>query len=281
MMNIGFGAIASLQTIDKWISNVNSNMMSSTRVGYKQNRVKFDGAGAHVSSSGGAGLPTQFGDGSLGVAQTRTDFSQGSVISSTEDTHLAIQGKGFFVLAEMGDATGGALDLNAPNYDYYLSRDGEFHFAINPAVSATDPVLVNSQGLAVMADKAPFNAPFDNLYGFIRKSEWDGAGRIRPSVAETTGGVEPQHYSYSNYGSTVWDGKFQGNRATAQTVVNGSAGNLSSNGSRLIENALEGSNASMSSSVPELALAPKLYSAITKTIVVHQKNLDDVVNLIR
>ena len=44
---------------------------------------------------------------------------------------------------------------------------------------------------------------------------------------------------------------------------------------------LEASNASMTQSVPELSLAQKLFSALTKVLQTKQTNVDGVLNLVR
>ena len=49
----------------------------------------------------------------------------------------------------------------------------------------------------------------------------------------------------------------------------------------MVNYALEASNASMTQSVPELSLAQKLFSALTKILQTNQGNLDNVLNLVR
>jgi flagellar hook protein FlgE len=49
----------------------------------------------------------------------------------------------------------------------------------------------------------------------------------------------------------------------------------------LLTKSLEASNASMTQSVPELSLAQKLFSALTKVLQSKQTNVDGVLNLVR
>lgn len=49
----------------------------------------------------------------------------------------------------------------------------------------------------------------------------------------------------------------------------------------LLTKSLEASNASMTQSVPELSLAQKLFSALTKILQVSQTNTDAAINLVR
>ena len=78
--DLGLSAVASLQSIDRWIATINSNMAGSGRVGYKASEVKF--GGGTVSSDRPIVAPRlgiNIAEQSLGVAQTTVDYSQGAV----------------------------------------------------------------------------------------------------------------------------------------------------------------------------------------------------------
>jgi flagellar hook protein FlgE len=51
--------------------------------------------------------------------------------------------------------------------------------------------------------------------------------------------------------------------------------------STILSKSLEASNASMTQSVPELSLAQKLFSALTKVMQTGQTTVDSVLNLVR
>ena len=51
--------------------------------------------------------------------------------------------------------------------------------------------------------------------------------------------------------------------------------------SEILQSALESSNSSLSDTLPELSLAQKMFSAISKIINVNNENLDVAINLIR
>jgi flagellar basal body rod protein FlgG len=82
----------------------------------------------------------------------------------------------------------------------------------------------------------------------------------------------PQQLQYSRYGSTVFEQK-------TSTII----GRFSQRSDRptVLQKSLEASNASMTQSVPELSLAQKLFSALTKVLQTKQTNVDGVLNLVR
>ncbi|MBC7541759.1 MAG: hypothetical protein H7338_03430, partial [Candidatus Sericytochromatia bacterium] len=80
---------------------------------------------------------------------------------------------------------------------------------------------------------------------------------------------ELQGLRYSKYGSTVFEFP-----TTGYTV-------LTAGRTTILNKSLEASNASMTQSVPELSLAQKLFSALTKVLQISQTNTDAVLNLIR
>ncbi len=283
--DLGLAAVASLQSIDRWIATINSNMAGSGRVGYKASEVKF--GGGTVSSDRPIVAPRlgiNIAEQSLGVAQTTVDYSQGAVVASTDFAHLAIQrttaSPGMFILVSNVDA-GGVPTADA---SYYYTFDGEFHF---------DPQgrLVNNDGLFVVADR--------NNDGVINNEsvfDIDIAGDVvndqialnRMAIATFP---NPQlQLEFSRYGATV----FQETGANsllappAGRVTNPDAvGNYDNvtagfqGSGRVIPNALEASNSSLTAETPKLALAQKMYAAIAKVISVALQNVDVVLNLSR
>jgi flagellar hook protein FlgE len=81
---------------------------------------------------------------------------------------------------------------------------------------------------------------------------------------------ENQALKFSKYGSTVFE--------LDKTAI---YGGLVVTDVEIVQAALESSNASLNDTLPELSLAQKLFSAVSKIINIHNTNLDTVVNLIR
>jgi flagellar basal body rod protein FlgG len=132
--------VNSLLAVNSWIGIINGNMQGTSRTGYKPVRASLtDGLGQLYTVSNNINFPLS----TLNVQATTTEWGQGSIINSEQSSHFAIQGEGFFVLADKSGR-------------YYLSRDGEFHWD-------QDGYLANSAGLKVVSAGQ----------GFIRKDYTD------------------------------------------------------------------------------------------------------------
>jgi flagellar basal body rod protein FlgG len=232
--------------------------------------------------------PLQLAEPSLTTANTVIDFSQGAITASTEDTHVAIQGPGFFLLRRPLDRP------DDPNAELFVSRDGEFRWQTIPVrhpiadgsyVDANYPVLVHSSGLVAVSyltGVGEFGHPYEVVEDHPGMNPTFGAGNLlSPSTYGTVGFAldmqivtlnDSQALQYSQYGSTVFKLTTQ---AGTPTAING-------NGTAtVLTKSLEASNASMTQSVPELSLAQKLFSALTKVLQTVYTNQDNVLNLVR
>jgi len=258
--DFGFDGLYSLQAVNSWIGVINANLNASNRTGYKTVKTKFKGGVAYVDRRPyGPLLGIQTPETTLQVDHTSIDFSQGSIIGSTEPTHLAIQGQGFFALA---------VTLGGPAF--YYSRDGEFHVMNVAALNAPpDLRLVHSTGL-YLTIPAGAVIVFDAENDLVRLNNLAG-----PVFNEQhlQGFAAPNFLRFSRFGSTVFE--TTGNAADAGPYV------VSQGAARVVPAALESSNSSLSQTLPELSLAQKFFSAVSKVISVHQTNLDTVINLIR
>jgi flagellar basal-body rod protein FlgF len=116
------GACAAWAQLD----TVANNLANTRTTGFKADRLVFSDGGV---GAGPLGRPYAM------VAETVSDHSDGSLETDGVETHLAIQGRGFFVI-DGGD----------------LTRDGRFH--IDQAQR-----LVTAEGLAVAGDSGPIVVP--------------------------------------------------------------------------------------------------------------------------
>lgn len=124
MMRSLFSGVSGLKNHQIRMDVVGNNISNVNTVGYKRSRVAFQemmlqtirGAGAPQTGRGGTN-PAQIG---LGVNTGTIDaiFTQGSLQSTGRVTDLAIQGDGFFILADGTDN----YYTRAGNFD--LDRDG-------------------------------------------------------------------------------------------------------------------------------------------------------------
>lgn len=259
--DLSFSAVASLRSIDSWIAVINGNMAGAGKVGYKASRVKFNGGTISndrpvVSPRLGISIPEQ----SLGIAQTTIDFSQGAVTASTDFTHLAIQrttaSPGLFRLNTAFDGSG----------DFFYTFDGEFHLD-------SQGRLVDSNGLFVMSQD-------NDAIGI------DAGDIVNDSIALDRVGIStvanPQlAIGFSRFGSSIFEelpGTAAGDVIDVTPDAVGNYTSVNGNG-RVIPNALEASNASLTAAVPELSLAQKMFSAISKVITVAFSNIDTALQL--
>jgi flagellar hook protein FlgE len=291
--------IQSLKAVDAWIDVINANISGGVRTAFKASRLKFAGSNTDLVRAGTASsLPLQFPEPGLTTANTVIDFSQGSITASTENTHLAIQGEGFFMVCEPS-AINASGDY-ATAAEIFLTRDGEFR-------TNQQGLLVNSQGLYLVIgaisvtnnfanvravyndlDGSPTNAALINsakLSDFIANNGYPTSASGGPfalpqnprSIMTVPNGR--QSLQYSRYGSTVFDIDFDlvafGYNPSMRLVAGTTAD------ATILSKSLEASNASMTQSVPELSLAQKLFSALTKVLQTKQTNVDGVLNLVR
>src|SRR3954471_20623461 len=95
--------VQSLKAVDAWIDVINANINGGVRTAFKSSRLKFAGSNVNIGRAGNAtSLPLQMPETSLTTANTVIDFSQGAITASTENTHLAVKGDGFFLLIDPG-----------------------------------------------------------------------------------------------------------------------------------------------------------------------------------
>jgi flagellar hook protein FlgE len=314
--------IQSLKAVDAWIDVINANINGGVRTGFKSSRLKFAGSNVDIVRAGtGTSLPLQMPEAGLTTANTIIDFSQGAVTASTENTHLAIQGSGFFLLMSPDgvDTTAGAtLGLTkAPTSasKLFITRDGEFHTDANGLLVAANgyylvtyssvlgpPFWGPAQFGAGSSTRAIYN-DLDNTNppaagGAVKLSSFlANPGAIGATTFATLGGAALSNVSsiikctlgmqslqYSQFGSTVYD------FGSKPSATYGATTSMSPNiifsmslpaDATILSKSLEASNASMTQSVPELSLAQKLFSALTKVLQTKQTNIDGVLNLVR
>jgi flagellar basal body rod protein FlgG len=133
---------------------VSNNLANSTSDGFKQHRMAF--TSKRVS-------PNVLGNSFVGVAETVADMSDGSLESTGVDTHLALRGRGFFVI-QTDDGQ-------------VLQRGGNFKMN-------NEGQLVNQRGQLVMADSGPLEVPdreriVIDRQGVVRTDSGGEIGTIR------------------------------------------------------------------------------------------------------
>ncbi|MBC7542423.1 MAG: flagellar hook basal-body protein, partial [Candidatus Sericytochromatia bacterium] len=120
MSDIRLSAHASLGTLGRWIETISGNLTGAQLYGYKGTMVSFgdtlvtqirDGG---PTGAGGGTNAVQVPSGGISLGSTSTDFRQGAIVSTGNDTNLAVSGNGWFAVAD-------------PAGTLTYTRNGEFH----------------------------------------------------------------------------------------------------------------------------------------------------------
>ncbi len=122
-----YSGVSGLNTNSQAMSVIGNNLANTNTIGFKGSRTVF--ADLLSGSINGSGGMSQVGRG-VGMSKVDQIFSQGTFETTESNLDVAIEGDGFFVLKEAGDATA------------YYSRAGSFRFN-------EDGYLVNPEGLMV------------------------------------------------------------------------------------------------------------------------------------
>lgn len=275
--------ITSMKAVDEWIATINGNMTGAGRTGYKASKVTFGGGTPQILRvPDSSKLPIQTPGESLNVSQTTLDFSQGVITASTQDTHLAISGSGFFMLTDSLDGS------NDADGNLYYSRDGEFTLDssgryVNPQglyLISAGSNSTNDADYTDAVDTKRFRAiTSTNVSLFIAEANNSTAAPAADlalpdspttlTCATLVNFINPQALKYSQYGSTI----FEVGKADSDGTVSAETS--------IMDSSLEASNSSLQILVPELSLAQKMFQALTKVLQVHHANLDSLINVIR
>ncbi len=197
--------LSSLRSVGNEAAVINSNLVGTTKTGYKATNISYGGTGSQQ-----LGNNTQIPDQNLTTSNTSLDFSQGQLVSTSQPTQFGINGNGFFLLQQIQD-----VGVTPPNL---ITRDGSFKFT---NIGATN-ILTTNNGLAVLRDNG------FGVYNTIKDTDFN-TNNFRPSIVSPTDPTDG--LKFSNKGSTVFE--FKGTLATGDgQLVEGS---LEASNSQLAE----------------------------------------------
>ncbi len=158
-MSILNTSVSGMSGDQNWLSSISQNVANATTTGYKNLDTDFSTMVDQVASgtTEGAGVQT---------STVSLNSLQGSIVSSQTATNLAVQGSGFFVVA---DSAG----------NLYLTRNGSF-------VPDASGNLVNGSGYYLMADNIQNGQSVSsNSLSSLQKVNVESAGL---TAAATTSG---------------------------------------------------------------------------------------------
>ena len=93
---------------------ISNNLSNTSTNGYKEQRLSFESA---LVSEG------PLGEGHVAAAPTEQDFSNGRLVSDNVSTHMALSGRGFFLLEDGTFTRAGAFALDRNNF--LVTADGQ------------------------------------------------------------------------------------------------------------------------------------------------------------
>ncbi len=176
-----YSGVSGLNTNGQAMSVIGNNLANTNTLGFKGSRTIF--ADLLSGSINGSGGQSQVGRG-VGMSKVDQIFSQGTFESTESNLDLAIEGGGFFILKEPGDATA------------YYSRAGSFRFDQNG-------YLVNPEGLRVQGKTFDENGLLEAGDATDIQVESSGlvAGHVTTSLQLTTNldSTEPTITDAFNY----------------------------------------------------------------------------------
>jgi len=188
------------------LNTIANNLANMNTTGFKAKTVNFADLFYQEIGAGGSGDPKQVGAGTQ-VASTTTDFSNGTPTSTGVSTDVALQGNGFFVVAE--------------GSSQYLTRAGDFATAANGDLITADGLNVMGYPAAngvinTNAPLAPINIPESAILppqatsSFSMTANLNSAGtnQVFPSTVAIYDSLGQSHtatITYTQTGVNTWN----------------------------------------------------------------------------
>ena len=194
-----YAACTALMSRAQALDTIANNLANTSTAGYRGQHNVFQAVLANAEDSS----PLSQAVNSFGTLRgTRIDPAQGTIERTGNETDLAIEGSGFFV-------------VQTANGKVY-TRDGNFHVSRNNQLvtAAGDPVLGENGPVAVLG--TPMSVSPD---GTISVS---GALAGKLSVVDFPAGTEMQNLGQSYYSTTATPVKAAGNSHVRQGMLEGS-----------------------------------------------------------
>lgn len=153
MGDVRISARSTLGALNKWIETISGNLVGSQITGYKSTRVNFADSlvdlvrGGSGRAGGLGGLnPVQIGNGGISIGSTTTDFRQGSLTQTGNNTDLAVQGNAFFTVADSSGKIVYTRDgaFNFDDQGYLVSKEGQTVLGVYDSTRSV-PITIRAQ----------------------------------------------------------------------------------------------------------------------------------------
>jgi flagellar hook protein FlgE len=186
-----YSGVSGLNTNGQAMTVIGNNLANTNTVGFKGSRTIF--ADLLSSSINGSGGQSQVGRG-VGMSKVDQIFSQGTFESTESNLDVAIEGAGFFMLKEPGDATA------------YYSRAGSFRFdkngyLVNPEGLRVQGKTFDANGLLGAGDAADIQVSSSGLVQGNATSTLQLTTNLdstEPTIAAAFDYADPSTYNYSS-----------------------------------------------------------------------------------
>jgi len=322
MLRSMYAGISGLKNFQTKLDVIGNNISNVNTIGFKKGRVQFkdlmsqtQGSASGSTSTRGGVNPQQVGLGSQ-LAAIDTIHGGGSLQQTGRGLDLAIQGEGFFMVADANgapDPDSGFIDaagfnntlftrngvVYMDNNGYLVNADGKYLVGI----SAGDDIVIEKDDTGILAEdgKKASGDKGENLFddtGELKPAEGD-VGPIRiPPTAKEVNISQDGTITYSDLnGKQQWAGqlimakfpnagglaKVGGNyyqQTTNSGVAYAQVGTVAGMGS-VETGKVEMSNVDLSEEFTEMIVAQRGFQANTRIITTSDEILQELVNLKR
>ena len=250
--------VSALEQFQQQLNVIANNIANVNTVGFKAADVNFADTLSQTLGSNAAGS-MQVGTG-VTTASITNNFSTGAFSTTGNQTDLAIQGNGFFVVKDPSTSA------------TYVTQDGTFSRDANG-------YLVNSSGMRLQGTSGDIKIGDSTAVPTFTINP-DGTIVITSGTAPTTAG-QIMLQNYSNPDQLV---KVGGNLYTAPAAAGGLSAPVApgTNGvGGILSGSLEMSNVDLAGELTSLITAQRAYEANSKVITTSDDILQTLVNLKR
>lgn len=146
--------LTTFRSLDAWVDVIQSNIEGTRRIGYKGTQIGFQSQRIEYPYRGL--VSEQIPSASLSIAYTSPDLTQGALMPSSESSHLAINGTGYFMVSDSLDG----------DRKIFFTRDGEFQWDAQGYLRTKDGLFVLDASAATDETRAletaiPWSDGFD------------------------------------------------------------------------------------------------------------------------
>ncbi|MBC7541383.1 MAG: hypothetical protein H7338_01485 [Candidatus Sericytochromatia bacterium] len=296
MSELSYEAVRSLHAINQWTDIIEANITGTQKTAYKVRKPKFSLANKTMtgSATGGAlrppGAPPDviIPSASLVIDDVTPEMKQGDIIGSTQDTHLAINGVGYFIVVE-------SMDMDPIlRQEAMFTRDGEFHWDEKGFMRTQNGLFVATRRFppfkperdAIAAAVVAGTDSYDNYYMNRDRVAFAGVPPVFPPDIDYNGLVDANQVGlcrvpydggleYSKFGTTYLQEALSSGRPVYFNTGDPTTHEI------IVKKSLETSNSSMTEHIPMLSMASKMFAAVSKIIAVYNSTVDDMNGLIR